>query len=351
MKKIIYAVVICTMAFAACTTPFKKAKDGSEYKVINNGDGRKVVNGNFMQLNVMAKYKDSILFNTVEDGMPQFGIYDTTSFQSPFKEAFKNIHEGDSVVIRISSDSILARGQTAPFLTKGQFIYQTYKVIKVFTTKEQMDSTQKTFAKGAQEKTFQKQFMLAEKDIAANKLQIDSDSKLIDAFMAKTNIKAGKTKWGTYIVIQNEGTGNTITSKDVVSVNYTGKTFDSSRVFDSNTDPKFKHVEPYQFAIGQLSGQNSVILGWTDALLQMKKGTKATIYIPSSLAYRKEGRMPEIKSNEILVFDIEVVDVTAMEELMAKQEAEQMKMQAAQQKVIDSIKAANPAAKAEMEKK
>jgi len=136
-----------------------------------------------------------------------------------------------------------------------------------------------------------------------------------------------------------KGTGAQLTKNDVASVNYTGKTFDSSKVFDSNTDPAFKHVQPYDVPLGQLGG---VILGWPDALLQMKRGTKATVYIPSSLAYGKDGRQPEIKGDAILVFDMEVVGVSSEAEMMAKQEAQQKQQQEAQQRMMDSLQKAAP---------
>ena len=87
------------------------------------------------------------------------------------------------------------------------------------------------------------------------------------------------------------------------------------------------------------------------ALKEMKKGTKATVYIPSSLAYGKNGRSPEIKPDQILVFDMEVLDVITEESKIAKQEAEEKAMKAAQEKMMDSLKNANPGVKAEMEKK
>ena len=340
MKKVIYLTVACAVAFAACTTPFKKAKDGSEYKVISSGKGAKALPGNFLELNVMAKYKDSVLFSTREEGMPQYGAYDTANFPSPFKEAFREIHVGDSVVIRIPTDSIIARGQSAPFLKKGQFVYQTYTVVNIYSSKEQVDSAQKAHIPVAQAKAYQKQLVTIEKDLAANKALIESDSKKIEAYLSANNIKATKTKWGTYVAIQTEGTGPLLTTKDIATVNYTGRTFDSSKVFDSNVDPKFKHPQPYDVPVGQLSG---IILGWPDALSQMKKGTKATIYVPSSLAYGAQGREPEIKPNQILVFDMDVLDVTTEEAKMAKQQEEDAKMKAQQQRIMDSLKNAAPA--------
>ena len=341
MKQFFNGAVICIIALASCTTPFKKAKDGSQYKVISTKNGAKIVTGNIMELNFVAKYKDSILASTIEEGMPQYGLYDTTNFPIPFKEMFKNIHVGDSVVLRVSTDSILAKGQAAPFIKKGQFIYQFYTFTNAYATKEQADSAQKTHLKVAQERGRKKQLMQIEKMLTESKAEIDKDDKIIDDYLTKNNIKATKTPWGVYIAVQNEGTGQKLTAADFASVNYTGKTFDSSKVFDSNTDPKFKHQDPYDVNLGHFDG---VILGWTDALLQMKKGTKATVYIPSTLGYGKQGN-PQggIQPNAILVFDMEVVDIIDEATAKAHQDLANKKQMEPQQKVMDSVKKTTPA--------
>jgi FKBP-type peptidyl-prolyl cis-trans isomerase FkpA len=330
MKKVVFALMVCAAGFAACTTPFKKAKDGSEYKIISDGKGAKAAAGNFMELNVKALYKDSLLFSSVEDGMPQYGAYDTAAFPPLFKEVFLNIRLGDSIVLRILADSLINKGQSAPFMAKGQYIYQTYKLVGLYSTKEQSDSAQKSHVKDAQAKQYKKQLDAIEKGLTENKALIEADGKQIDAYLAANNIKATKTKWGTYVEMKTEGTGKLVSSSDIVSVNYTGKTFDSSKVFDSNTDPKSPgYGRPLQVAMNQLGG---IIPGWPDALLQMKLGSKATVYIPSSLAYGKDGRMPQIKPNSILVFDMEVTEITTEEAQMAKM--------ADQQRIMDSVRAA-----------
>ncbi len=335
MKQFFYASILAILTLASCTKPFKKLKDGSEYKLISgNKTGAKILAGNFFEMNVLVKYKDSVLFSSVENGMPQYGEYAIEKFPPPYNEAFKVIHVGDSVVIRTSTDSLIAKGQAAPFMKKGQYIYQSYSITNVYTTQEQADSAQKTHIAFAKEKMYKNQVAKVEKDLALNKEQLAKDSKLIEDYLAKNNIKATKTKWGTYIAIQTEGTGATLTRDDVASVNYTGKSFDSSIVFDSNTDPKFNHVKPYDVPLSQIGG---VVVGWTDALMQMKKGTKATAYIPSTLAYGKNGRGSTIKPDAILVFDMEVVDVINEEAMELKQAEMQRQAQEEQMKMMDSL--------------
>ena len=78
---------------------FQKAEDGTEYKVIK-GDGVKAVAGNVIELNILVKYADSVLFSTAENGMPNFLPYDTAALP----KFFRDINEGDSLVIRNFTD-------------------------------------------------------------------------------------------------------------------------------------------------------------------------------------------------------------------------------------------------------
>jgi FKBP-type peptidyl-prolyl cis-trans isomerase len=52
-----------------------------------------------------------------------------------------------------------------------------------------------------------------------------------------------------------------------------------------------------------------VIKGWTEGLLYLKEGGKATLYIPSDLAYGKQGAGSDIGPDETLIFDVELVKI------------------------------------------
>ena len=88
---------------------------------------------------------------------------------------------------------------------------------------------------------------------------------------------------------------------------FRSKTF-QGKVFDSNIDTTFKHVEPLRFSVGV--GQ--MIKGFDDAMPFLKKGGKALIYIPSLLGYG--GAPPPggpIKPYDHLLFEVTVLDVQA----------------------------------------
>jgi FKBP-type peptidyl-prolyl cis-trans isomerase FklB len=97
-----------------------------------------------------------------------------------------------------------------------------------------------------------------------------------------------------YNVITN-GNGTLPASNDVVTVNYRGTLLDGTE-FDSS----YKRGQPAQFPVG------NVIHGWTEALQQMKVGSKWQLFIPAQLAYGEQGR-PGIPPNSVLIFDVELL--------------------------------------------
>lgn len=130
------------------------------------------------------------------------------------------------------------------------------------------------------------------------------DDKVIQDYLAKTNLKATKTASGLYYVIKNKGLGPNATPGKKVTMNYTGMTLDGS-IFDSNTDPKFNHVQPFQFTLGQ----GMVIKGWDEGVQLLNMGAKATFIIPSGLAYGASGAGQAIPPNTVLMFEVELVSI------------------------------------------
>ena len=90
---------------------------------------------------------------------------------------------------------------------------------------------------------------------------------------------------------------------DVLTMNYTGR-LTNGTVFDSNVDPKFKHVEPFTFTLGA----HDVIAGWDEGLVGMKVGDKKTLTITPDKGYGSRAVGP-IPANSTLIFDVEVVAI------------------------------------------
>ena len=120
--------------------------------------------------------------------------------------------------------------------------------------------------------------------------RLQSDLDIIDKYLTDNNQTAVKDPAGIRYTILNQGTGSTPCLESFISVSYSGKLLSTGKVFDSS-------VSPVEF---QLSG---LIPGWQLAFLKFKEGTRAVIYIPSSLAYGSNAR-PNIPANSILVFEV-----------------------------------------------
>ncbi|MBK8611083.1 MAG: FKBP-type peptidyl-prolyl cis-trans isomerase [Chitinophagaceae bacterium] len=327
MKQIFYLMLISMVALSACTGSYKKGDEGLEYKIIPAGKGETIGYGNYMYIHIKQVYggaKDTVLLDT-RDYMPRIQLFDSANTPMAYYKILKQLRRGDSLIIRLLTDSAFKNSpnEMPPFMKKGKFLYTHVKMIDFYNDKNAADSAIKNDALLARPKMLKKQIEEIEKELETKKAQLDIDNKIIEDYLTKNNIKATKTKWGTYISLTTDGAGEKLDNNKIAVVNYTGRTLDSGKVFDSNIDPKFGHEQPYDVSLSSFGG---VILGWTDALLQLKAGSKATVYIPSSLAYGTDGRSPMIKPNDILVFDMDIIGTTTEEEAAAKQKAAQEEM-------------------------
>ncbi len=102
-----------------------------------------------------------------------------------------------------------------------------------------------------------------------------------------------------YKVIK-QGDGVKPKATDTVKTHYRGTLVDGKE-FDSS----YKRGEPAQFPVG------GVIKGWTEALQLMPVGSKWQLVIPSDLAYGEQGAGADIPPNSVLVFEIELLEVSS----------------------------------------
>ncbi len=110
---------------------------------------------------------------------------------------------------------------------------------------------------------------------------------------------AVKTASGLMYVVNKEGQGAKPVRGNMVKAHYTGMLMNGQK-FDSSVD----RGQPFEFRVGT----HQVIAGWDEAFLDMKKGEKRTIIIPSNLGYGDAGSPPVIPPKATLVFDVELID-------------------------------------------
>ncbi|MBR4135101.1 MAG: FKBP-type peptidyl-prolyl cis-trans isomerase [Bacteroidales bacterium] len=121
----------------------------------------------------------------------------------------------------------------------------------------------------------------------------------VDSTLAyvKNNNMGAPTDEGIYIKTTKKGKGPLVQEMQQVTVDYVGKLLNGNE-FDSSIG----RGEPFTFTLGE----HRVIPGWEIAISKMHVGDKATVLIPSSLAYgdRANAMIPAYSP---LVFEIEVL--------------------------------------------
>lgn len=315
MIKITKSIVLLAfvVGLAACNSATeKKTPSGLAYTVITSGEGEPAADGQYLVMNMIYRDGgDSVWIDTEERGYPmviqkQDSVW--LNSEGSIEQVFIDFKEGDSVQFMVKADDLFKNTWKAP-LPEGvnaedqfEFIIGVDKVLD----EEGLRAWQ-------QEMMAKQQKLQAEK--AAE--QLKEDVEKIDQYLADNNIEAETTPSGLRYVITEEGSGANAESGDMVEVSYVGHVLEGA-YFDTSYEDIAKEkglyneqreYKPYSFKLGT----GTVIKGWDEGLTYLKEGGKATLYVPSPLAYGPRARSQEIGPNSILVFDVELVGVEKSE--------------------------------------
>ncbi len=148
-----------------------------------------------------------------------------------------------------------------------------------------------------------------------------ADSLLVNYIRLKREAKAGENKEkGEAFLAKNAKRENVFTTSSglqyemlemvadgkrpslysTVKCTYKGMTIDG-KVFDEQLDES----NPMEFKV------INMIDGWIEALQMMPVGAKWKLYIPSELAYGKRGAGRDIGANEVLIFEIKLLEIVS----------------------------------------
>merc|ERR1712137_867303 len=96
---------------------------------------------------------------------------------------------------------------------------------------------------------------------------------------------------------------------DLICVHYVGTLLSDGSEFDSSRSRE----KPFEFTLGK--GQ--VIKGWDLGMATMKKGEVAKFTLSPEFAYGEAGSPPKIPENATLVFEVEMLSWTSMDDLFS----------------------------------
>ena len=128
--------------------------------------------------------------------------------------------------------------------------------------------------------------------------KFEEELELLQVYLDENNIDAEPTQTGLYYIETYEGNGSYPAPGSTVTVHYEGRLLDGE-IFDSSLEG-----EPFSFTLG--AGQ--VISGWDEGIAYMRNGGRATLIIPSDLAYGADGSgsIPEYST---LIFNVELLSI------------------------------------------
>ena len=299
MKKNLIILALASLGLASCNGGFKQADGGLLYEIHVDKGGTTIQPGDFVSANVIAKTDgDSVLFNTYDQGHPVQTMIPKPQFKGDIFTGLLLLSEGDSATIKVNADSMFKK-QPKPPGFKGKYLIYEVKIDKVI-------------AKGKlSDQVFQGRVEAYVKTLS-DVLKKEEPAK-IQKYITDNNLKVTTTKDSLNYVITTPGSGSTPAVGDTMVVNYTGK-FLNGKTFDTSVkdeavkakmpiDPSRKYA-PIHIPVGE----KKVIPGWDEGLMLLNKGAKATLVVPSSLAYGERG-MSIIGPYTPIVFDIEVIDI------------------------------------------
>lgn len=284
MIKLIPVFLILISLFYSCnSSEFKEHSSGLTYRVLNESESKiELRTGDYVELE-FAYYTetDSLLFHSREiGGYLKMQISESSHNGGSFEDALTIMNPGDRYIFIIPTDSFYAKTKKSPIpegVNSGTNLY--FNIHMVRKVPEVVINREKELLV----KEMEKQEMI-----------------VLEQFISDNKIKTPPTESGLYIIINEEGKGKAVKSGDLITAHYTGKLLDG-KIFDSS----YKRKEPFVFRIGN----KEAIKGWDEAFLGMKKGTKATLIIPSKLAYGKDGYSSIIAPYSSLVFEVELIDI------------------------------------------
>jgi len=308
MKKhgIYFAIALAAAGITSCNQGGEvvTTASGLTYNVLEAGSDE-IPAGDMILVSFVAKdANDSVWMDSRPDGMPRPARkVDSISVlnQGGLEEVLFHMKKGDSISCQVPVEKVFGNRPLPAGVEKGSLLTVGLKI------EDAMNEEQ--FG------VYRQEMMAKQREMEAKKGegQLAIDIELIDTYLTENNIEAQKTESGLRYVITQEGQGENVQSGQKIKANYSGHVlngafFDSSVEEVARENGKYQEGRtygPFETAIGQ--GQ--VIRGWDEAFQLMNQGSKATLYIPSGLAYGPRARSEEIPANAILIFDVELVEI------------------------------------------
>jgi FKBP-type peptidyl-prolyl cis-trans isomerase FkpA len=278
-----YSIVatIIILAFGCSEQPFKNFEttdNGLKYQFHVLDDSRNQVRiYDVVEVYMNYRTPDSLLFSSYPQTIP-FQIEPV--FDGDLMEGLMLMHRGDSATFVINTEAFylkMMQFSEIPDHSKNHDeLWFDVKIVNIIPETASIKARRLEFHE-----------------------RKNNESERIAAYLKSKNYNTNPLENGLYYIEQKEGSGNVPNDYDIVQIHFTASFLDG-RLFDSS----YEHEKPLAFTIGG----GEVIEGLEAGVRLMKQGGKATLIIPSELAYGGL-RRDEVKPFTPLVFDIEIIQL------------------------------------------
>lgn len=299
MKKAIFSILfLAAIGNAFAQGNFRKLEGGLLYIIHEDKPGIPVKEGDFISITLVVKTDaNAVLFNSYDTGKPVPTLLPKPQFKGDLYAGMHLLSEGDSATLKVNADSVF-KTTPKPAGFEGKLITYEIKVVKVIR-KGTLTDTEFQTRIGDYFK------------IEGDELKVAETAKM-DKYITGSKHTFTKTASGIYYDINQPGAGAKLVKGDTAVINYTGKLI-TEKIFDTSVEAiarsnktytSDRQYKPLRIAVGA----GSVIAGWEEGLQLLNKGAKATMVIPSSLAYGEKGSGP-VPSYSPIIFDMELLDI------------------------------------------
>ena len=299
MKKLVIVLGLAVTGLAGCKN-FEKGEGDMLYKIHTDKSGETIKEGDFVAFKAIEKTEgDSVLYSSYDYDRPSLLVKEKSVFKGDLFAALGLLSEGDSATFKINIDSMVQKmGRPQPSDTTKKYLVYTIKIDKVIPKGKLTDS----LFRGKIDA-----FLKTEMDQAKT-----GEATKIKAYVSSKSLKPTVTASGLNYVVSTQGSGPKANPGDTVLVNYTGmflsgKVFDSSLAEVAKKNGTFNPQRPYE-PLKLPVGMNGSIAGFEEGLMLLPKGAKATLILPSSLAYGEQGNQG-IPPFTPLIFEVDVVNI------------------------------------------
>ena len=264
-------VALCSIALlsTACGDKrlkgYEKSDSGFYYKyATKNAEGKQAQPGDFVFI--------TLSYSSTNDSLPKFenqemmDVFGGAPFSDDLQGVYAMLKEGEEADFIFLADSFFKGDMKPPFLKEDDLLYFKVKINKVKTLED-----------------------FEQEEIAS-----------IANYIKDNNVTVEPTQSGLYYIETVVGKGKKVEMGKKVTLHYDGKFLDGT-VFDSSV----QRGQPFMFTLGQ----DSMIPGFVEGVLLMNEGGKATLLLPSSIAYGISRPGAPIPPFAPISFDIEIISV------------------------------------------